>query len=88
MVIAVRAAEAHPQGGGERLAAVRADRQRQARLLHTVDDEREVGLGLGRLLGQAHGLSFSVREGVRVPPSLRNVFKELVEDDVDFIGSK
>ncbi len=30
--------------------------------------------------GQAHGLSFSVREGVRVPPSLRNVFKELRED--------
>jgi uracil-DNA glycosylase len=30
--------------------------------------------------GQAHGLSFSVREGVRVPPSLRNVFKELHDD--------
>ena len=30
--------------------------------------------------GQAHGLSFSVREGVRIPPSLRNVFKELAED--------
>lgn len=30
--------------------------------------------------GQAHGLSFSVREGVAVPPSLRNVFKELGED--------
>ncbi|MEV6343419.1 uracil-DNA glycosylase [Actinoplanes sp. NPDC051851] len=30
--------------------------------------------------GQAHGLSFSVRDGVRVPPSLRNVFKELSED--------
>lgn len=30
--------------------------------------------------GQAHGLSFSVREGVRVPPSLRNVFKELADD--------
>ena len=30
--------------------------------------------------GQAHGLSFSVREGVKVPPSLRNVFKELAED--------
>ena len=30
--------------------------------------------------GQAHGLSFSVREGVRVPPSLRNVFKELATD--------
>ncbi|GAB3139971.1 uracil-DNA glycosylase [Micromonospora sonneratiae] len=30
--------------------------------------------------GQAHGLSFSVRDGVAVPPSLRNVFKELGED--------
>ena len=30
--------------------------------------------------GQAHGLSFSVREGVRVPPSLRNVYKELADD--------
>ena len=30
--------------------------------------------------GQAHGLSFSVRAGVRLPPSLRNVFTELAED--------
>lgn len=30
--------------------------------------------------GQAHGLSFSVRPGVRMPPSLRNVFKELAAD--------
>lgn len=30
--------------------------------------------------GQAHGLSFSVRDGVRVPPSLRNVYKELADD--------
>lgn len=30
--------------------------------------------------GQAQGLSFSVPEGVRVPPSLRNIFKELRED--------
>lgn len=30
--------------------------------------------------GQAHGLSFSVRPGVPVPPSLRNVFKELAAD--------
>jgi uracil-DNA glycosylase len=30
--------------------------------------------------GQAHGLSFSVRQGVTVPPSLRNVFKELRDD--------
>jgi uracil-DNA glycosylase len=27
--------------------------------------------------GQAHGLAFSVRQGVRIPPSLRNIFKEL-----------
>lgn len=30
--------------------------------------------------GQAHGLSFSVREDVRFPPSLQNIFKELHSD--------
>ena len=30
--------------------------------------------------GQAHGLSFSVRPGVRVPPSLQNIYKELDSD--------
>ncbi|UOK62077.1 uracil-DNA glycosylase [Paenibacillus sp. OVF10] len=30
--------------------------------------------------GQAHGLSFSVRPGVRVPPSLKNIYKELQAD--------
>jgi len=30
--------------------------------------------------GQAHGLSFSVPRGVRPPPSLQNIFKELHED--------
>lgn len=30
--------------------------------------------------GQAHGLSFSVPEGVAHPPSLRNIFKELQAD--------
>lgn len=30
--------------------------------------------------GQAHGLSFSVPEGVRFPPSLLNIFKELKAD--------
>ena len=30
--------------------------------------------------GQAHGLAFSVSPGVRVPPSLRNIFKELQRD--------
>jgi len=31
-------------------------------------------------LGEAHGLSFSVREGVKMPPSLLNIFKELYND--------
>lgn len=30
--------------------------------------------------GQAHGLAFSVREGVRIPPSLRNMYQELEAD--------
>lgn len=30
--------------------------------------------------GQAHGLSFSVRDGVPLPPSLINIFKELHSD--------
>ena len=30
--------------------------------------------------GQAHGLSFSVPRGVRPPPSLQNIFKELADD--------
>lgn len=30
--------------------------------------------------GQAHGLCFSVRHGVRVPPSLANVYRELRDD--------
>jgi len=28
-------------------------------------------------LGEAHGLAFSVRQGIKTPPSLRNIFKEL-----------
>lgn len=30
--------------------------------------------------GQAHGLSFSVPEGVALPPSLKNIYKELESD--------
>lgn len=30
--------------------------------------------------GQAHGLSFSVQNGIKLPPSLRNIFKELHDD--------
>ncbi|WP_409252304.1 uracil-DNA glycosylase [Bacillus sp. SCS-153A] len=30
--------------------------------------------------GQAHGLSFSVEKDVKIPPSLRNIYKELHDD--------
>lgn len=30
--------------------------------------------------GEAHGLSFSVQEGVKIPPSLRNIYKEIYDD--------
>ena len=30
--------------------------------------------------GQAHGLAFSVPEGVKVPPSLANIYKEITSD--------
>ncbi len=33
--------------------------------------------------GQAHGLSFSVKKGILIPPSLRNIYKEL-HDDIGF----
>ncbi|WP_430734868.1 uracil-DNA glycosylase [Halodesulfovibrio aestuarii] len=33
--------------------------------------------------GQAHGLAFSVPEGAKFPPSLRNIFKEI---DAEFYG--
>ncbi len=31
-------------------------------------------------IGQAHGLSFSVEQGIKPPPSLKNIFKELEYD--------
>ena len=30
--------------------------------------------------GEAHGLSFSVQEGIKLPPSLKNIYKELYDD--------
>ena len=30
--------------------------------------------------GEAHGLSFSVRYGIKLPPSLKNIYKELNDD--------
>lgn len=31
---------------------------------------------------QAHGLCFSVKKGIRTPPSLRNIYKELIDDSL------
>ena len=46
------------------------------------DDVKVVILGQDPYhgLGEAHGLSFSVKEGVSMPPSLQNIFKELYND--------
>jgi uracil-DNA glycosylase len=30
--------------------------------------------------GEAHGLSFSVQKGIKIPPSLKNIYKELESD--------
>lgn len=47
--------------------------------LTPLNDVRVVILGQDPYHGekQAHGLSFSVREGIKLPPSLRNIYKEL-----------
>lgn len=46
------------------------------------DEVKVVILGQDPYHGEneAHGLSFSVKEGVQMPPSLRNIFKELKND--------
>ncbi len=46
------------------------------------DQVRVVILGQDPYHGpdQAHGLSFSVPDGVRTPPSLKNIYKEIVAD--------
>ncbi|MBL4772183.1 MAG: uracil-DNA glycosylase [Alcanivoracaceae bacterium] len=47
-----------------------------------VDDVKVVILGQDPYHGpnQAHGLCFSVQKGVAIPPSLRNIYKELHQD--------
>jgi uracil-DNA glycosylase len=46
------------------------------------DDIRVVILGQDPYhgVGQAHGLCFSVRPGIKVPPSLANIYKEIKSD--------
>lgn len=54
----------------------------RALTLTAFDDVRVVILGQDPYHGdgQAHGLAFSVPRGVKVPPSLRNIFLELQRD--------
>lgn len=55
--------------------------------LTAFDDVKVVILGQDPYhgAGQAHGLSFSVLPGVKIPPSLRNMYKELADDIDSFI---
>ena len=54
----------------------------QALALTALDDVKVVILGQDPYhgQGQANGLAFSVNPGMKVPPSLRNIFKELKQD--------
>jgi len=58
-----------------------ADRYRALELL-APDDVNVVILGQDPYHGEgeAHGLAFSVPDGVKMPPSLRNIFRELADD--------
>ncbi len=40
--------------------------------------------GMENTIPQAHGLSFSVKPGIKIPPSLRNMYKELKTDIAGF----
>lgn len=58
--------------------------------LHQTDfpDVKVVLLGQDPYHGlyQAHGLSFSVQQGCKIPPSLKNIFKELSQDIDGFVS--
>ncbi|MBA6364930.1 uracil-DNA glycosylase [Colwellia sp. BRX8-4] len=51
-----------------------------------IKDTKVVILGQDPYHGedQAHGLAFSVQPGIKVPPSLVNIYKELVNEFADF----
>lgn len=58
-----------------------ADRYRALELL-APDDVNVIILGQDPYHGEgeAHGLAFSVPDGIKMPPSLRNIFREVSED--------
>ena len=86
---ALTTAEARRLGGwlraeedaGKTIYPPRGDRLRALELT-PLDDVKVVILGQDPYHGpgQAHGLSFSVPDGQKLPPSLRNIYKELASD--------
>jgi uracil-DNA glycosylase len=86
---AISAPNAHTLAGllagqevqGRALYPHRADHFKALELTHP-DHVRVVILGQDPYHGeaQAHGLAFSVPVGIPIPPSLRNIFKELTRD--------
>ncbi|MDR2857242.1 MAG: uracil-DNA glycosylase [Novosphingobium sp.] len=69
------------EAGGKRIYPPRGTRLRALELT-PLDRVRVVILGQDPYhgAGQAHGLSFSVPEGVPIPPSLANIHKEIASD--------
>lgn len=69
------------EAAGKRVYPPRGHRLRALELT-PLDEVRVVILGQDPYhgAGQAHGLAFSVPEGVRTPPSLVNIYKELAND--------
>lgn len=69
------------EAGGKRIYPPRGSRLRALELT-PLDRVKVVILGQDPYHGpgQAHGLAFSVPQGVRVPPSLANIYKELESD--------
>lgn len=50
------------------------------------DPYHGTGVVDGAEIPQAHGLAFSVPDGIRVPPSLRNIYKEIAAEYGDGLG--
>ena len=69
------------EAAGKRIYPPRSSRFRALELT-PLDEVRAVILGQDpyHRPGQAHGLAFSVPHGVKVPPSLVNIYKELQSD--------
>ncbi|NJR79029.1 uracil-DNA glycosylase [Sphingomonas sp. 36D10-4-7] len=80
-VTAARHHAAAAEAAGRAIYPPAAERFR-ALALTPLPDVRVVILGQDPYhgAGQAHGLSFSVQPGVKVPPSLRNIHRELAAD--------